>query len=109
MITNIADLDADQQAALRVHDRSLLLTGGAGSGKTTIMAHRIKQAVEALPEGAGQVLALTPTEDAVTELQQQVEALIPDAHQRVRITLLAGLLRQPPAGAWGSDRPSPGL
>jgi superfamily I DNA/RNA helicase len=90
MITNIAHLDADQQAALRVHDRSLLLTGCAGSGKSTIMAHRIKQAVEALQEGAGPVLALTPTKHAVTELQRQVQALIRDAHQRVRISSLAG-------------------
>jgi superfamily I DNA/RNA helicase len=88
MITNIHDLDADQQAALRVHDRSLLLTGCAGSGKTTIMAHRIKQAVESLAEGDGQVLALAPTAPGVAELRRQVEALIPDAHQRVRIRSL---------------------
>src|SRR2546429_10024973 len=64
MITNIADLDKDQQAALRLPDRSLLLHGGSASGKTTILGFRIQQAVESLAEGDGQVLVLAPTDGA---------------------------------------------
>jgi superfamily I DNA/RNA helicase len=86
MILNIDDLDPVQQAALQQRHESLLLIGGAASGKSSLLAYRMKQALEELPAGPEPVLALTVTRRARDTLQRLVGELIPDAEWRVQIS-----------------------
>ena len=60
--------DNARRAAISVHDRSLLVEAGAGSGKTAVMAGRIAMM---LAEGVAPktIAAVTFTELAASELQ----------------------------------------
>lgn len=69
----------DQAAAIETLDGGLLISAGAGSGKTRVLAERVVNAVT--PSDArdakadiGQVLAITFTEKAAGELAERVRA-----------------------------------
>lgn len=87
--------DAARCNAIRVHDRSILVEAGAGSGKTAVMAGRI---AVMLAEGIApkSIAAVTFTELAASELLIRVRDFVSDlaAGQippELRIALLGGL------------------
>ena len=43
----MAKMNADQQRAVNFRDGTLLLLAGPGSGKTTVLTHRIRALMEA--------------------------------------------------------------
>ena len=67
--------DAARQAAMAIHDRSLLVEAGAGSGKTAVMAGRIAMM---LAEGTEpkSIAAVTFTEFAASELLIRVREFV---------------------------------
>ena len=67
--------DAARQAAMAIHDRSLLVEAGAGSGKTAVMAGRIAMM---LAEGTEpkSIAAVTFTEFAANELLIRVREFV---------------------------------
>lgn len=69
--------DAARYSAIRVHDRSILVEAGAGSGKTAVMAGRI---AAMLAEGiaAKSIAAVTFTELAASELLMRVRKFVKD-------------------------------
>lgn len=79
--------DAARRVAMAVHDRSLLVEAGAGSGKTAVMAGRI---VMLLAQGVAprRIAAVTFTELAASELVIRV---------REFVTMLLEQPAQPPA------------
>ncbi len=69
--------DAARRAAIAIHDRSLLVEAGAGSGKTAIMAGRIAMM---LAQGITpkSIAAVTFTELAASELLMRVREFVGD-------------------------------
>ena len=70
-------LNAQQQAVVAHGDEALLVIAGAGSGKTTVMAHR---AAALIVRGLdpGRLLLLTFTRRAANELKRRVAGLLRD-------------------------------
>jgi exodeoxyribonuclease-5 len=69
--------DAARRAAIAIHDRSLLVEAGAGSGKTAVLAGRIAMMLAAriLPKT---IAAVTFTELAASELLVRVHDFVDD-------------------------------
>ncbi|HSK96956.1 MAG TPA: ATP-dependent DNA helicase UvrD2 [Euzebyales bacterium] len=68
-------LSADQMAAVNAVTGPVCIVAGAGSGKTRTITHRIAQQVHSGVARADQVLALTFTERAASELKHRLQAL----------------------------------
>jgi ATP-dependent helicase/nuclease subunit A len=64
---------SEQRAAIE-HPGGLLLTATAGSGKTSVMAERYVRAARAEDGDVAQILAITFTEKAASELKARVRA-----------------------------------
>ncbi len=76
-VTALAGLNAAQQAAVTHGDGPLLIIAGAGTGKTTVIAHRIAYLINSRRARPEQVLALTFTEKAAAEMERRVDLLVP--------------------------------
>jgi len=70
-------LNAAQVAAVTHGDGPLLVIAGAGTGKTTVIAHRIAHLINSKRARPEQVLALTFTEKAAAEMERRVDLLVP--------------------------------
>src|SRR5512141_551276 len=95
--TNSLADDAARRAAISIHDRSILVEAGAGSGKTAVMAGRI---ATMLAEGAPprSIAAVTFTELAASELLARVREFVAELSAgkiatELRVALPDGLSR----------------
>lgn len=70
-------LNDAQRAAVTHGDGPLLVIAGAGTGKTTVIAHRIAHLINSKRARPEQVLALTFTEKAAAEMERRVDLLVP--------------------------------
>ncbi|SCY40961.1 DNA helicase-2 / ATP-dependent DNA helicase PcrA [Lachnospiraceae bacterium XBB2008] len=77
----MAKMNADQQRAVNFRDGTLLLLAGPGSGKTTVLTHRIRALMEAGVKDSD-ILVITFTRAAALEMQERFLQLIaPDDAQ----------------------------
>jgi DNA helicase II / ATP-dependent DNA helicase PcrA len=68
----IADLDADQRAAVTTESRLVAVIAGAGSGKTRVLTRRIAHRIAAETADPRHTLALTFTREAAGEMRKRL-------------------------------------
>lgn len=71
----IADLDADQRAAVTTESRMVAVIAGAGSGKTRVLTRRIAYRIATESADARHTLALTFTREAAGEMRKRLMRL----------------------------------
>ena len=71
----LADLNPQQRAAVEHDESPLLIVAGAGTGKTTTLAHRVA-ALIARGVDPGRILLLTFTRRSAAEMLRRVDALL---------------------------------
>ena len=70
-------LNPEQTAAVTHAEGPLLIVAGAGTGKTSVIAKRIAWLIATGRAAPGEILALTFTEKAASELEERLDALLP--------------------------------
>ncbi len=73
----LADLTPRQRRAVTHGDGPLLIVAGAGTGKTTVLTRRIAWLIAEKRARPSEILALTFTEKAASEMQERVDRLVP--------------------------------
>lgn len=77
MIDLLENLNVEQKKAVTHVDGPLLIVAGAGTGKTTVITRRIAYLLEQNLAKPHEILALTFTEKAATEMEERVDKLLP--------------------------------
>lgn len=65
-----------QLQAIRHHKGPMMVLAGPGSGKTTVITHRVKYLIEQYHEEPGSILVITFTRAAAEEMQQRFRTLM---------------------------------
>ena len=77
-------LNPEQKKAVTAPDGQVLIIAGAGSGKTSVLAHRVAYLIREKNAAPWKILALTFTNKAAREMRERIE----------------GLLNEPTNGLW---------
>lgn len=75
-MTTVDGLNEEQRAAALDTEGAVLVTAGAGSGKTRLLTHRIAHIVQDLGVPSYRVLAITFTNKAAEEMKNRIQSLI---------------------------------
>ncbi len=71
----LSQLNEKQREAVLYFDSPLLITAGAGSGKTKVLTHKIAYLIAEKSVPPGNILALTFTNKAAKEMRERVEKI----------------------------------
>ena len=97
-MTSVPLLNINQLKAVNWSKGPLLVHAGPGSGKTSVLTHRIAHIIEESPEDSFRILGITFTNKAATVMRKRVKDLVPNADERVTLTTFhafcAAILRQ---------------
>lgn len=72
----LSNLNEEQRKPAEVIEGAVLVTAGAGSGKTRMLTHRIAHMVSELGISPNRILAITFTNKAATEMKERLERMI---------------------------------
>ena len=73
----LAKLNPQQRKAVETTEEPLLIIAGAGTGKTSVISHRIAHIIDKKLARPSEILALTFTEKAAGEMEDRVDVLVP--------------------------------
>ncbi len=82
----LGELNAAQRRAILHGDGPLLIIAGAGTGKTKVITHRIAHLITSKRARPEEILAVTFTEKAASEMEARVDVLIPYAYSFAEIS-----------------------
>ncbi len=77
--TLLDGLNPQQREAVDYRGSALLIVAGAGSGKTSVLTRRIASLIDRREAWPSQILAITFTNKAASEMRERVQALLGDS------------------------------
>ena len=78
---NIESLNEEQKSALNAIDGAILVTAGAGSGKTRLLTHRVAFLIDQKRVSPFNILAITFTNKAAGEMKERISQMVDGADQ----------------------------
>src|SRR5262249_299393 len=75
-----------QREAVTHAEGPLLIIAGAGTGKTTVITHRIAHLIATRQARPSEILALTFTDKAAVEMEERVDTLVPYGYADVQLS-----------------------
>jgi DNA helicase II / ATP-dependent DNA helicase PcrA len=82
-ISNAKKLNQPQLEAINHDTGPLLVIAGAGTGKTTVITERIKKLIADKKADPSEILALTFTEKAATEMETRIDEVMPLGYTQI--------------------------
>ncbi|MCB9790983.1 UvrD-helicase domain-containing protein [Candidatus Nomurabacteria bacterium] len=79
-------LNENQKKAVEYDRGPLLIIAGAGTGKTSVITQRIAYLINSGKAKSSEILALTFTEKAASEMVERVDQLMPIGYEEVQIS-----------------------
>lgn len=76
---NIESLNEEQKSALNAIDGAILVTAGAGSGKTRLLTHRVAFLIDQKRVSPYNILAITFTNKAAGEMKERISQMVEGA------------------------------
>jgi len=76
---DLNDLNTEQRLALQETEGPILVTAGAGSGKTRLLTYRIAHLIRDKYVSPYNILAITFTNKATKEMQSRLENMVEDS------------------------------
>lgn len=87
----LQNMNEKQEEAIRATEGPLLIMAGAGSGKTRVLTHRIAYLIDEKQVAPWNILAITFTNKAASEMQERVEKLLDTRGTHVTISTFHSL------------------
>lgn len=78
---NIESLNEEQKSALNAINGAILVTAGAGSGKTRLLTHRVAFLIDQKRVSPYNILAITFTNKAAGEMKERISQMVDGADQ----------------------------